>query len=312
MVYRGAIQFLKDQAIQLKKSDMKYLLTTTLFIFSCIFISCKENKEEKKEPETEKTTPADSTAQEMQGEDRPADANMPRSEINDFKEGYAADTVRVSYRGVTDTLIGLSKNDTVNVEGDIMIVKLTGNKGAGTMHNLWLKTNGRLVIPYLINPGYANPDSVEKAIKMWTDVLPIKFVKRTFQDDYLEFTPSDFTRSFVGRTRFKQPIELASWAQPGNIAHEIAHSLGLYHEQSRSDRDTYVEIKCPTNPNFRHAYIRDPYARDIGPYNYGSIMHYAPGSCMTLKQNTPEARKAGQRVKPAGSDIAALKFMYKL
>lgn len=52
--------------------------------------------------------------------------------------------------------------------------------------------------------------------------------------------------SMVGRDFQKpgaQPLSLADdCLETGIILHELMHSLGFWHEQSRPDRDSYVEI----------------------------------------------------------------------
>lgn len=58
--------------------------------------------------------------------------------------------------------------------------------------------------------------------------------------------------SYVGRLGGKQTISVGSPDQTdplnrvvckhGNIVHEIAHSLGFFHEHSRPDRDQYVSV----------------------------------------------------------------------
>ena len=58
--------------------------------------------------------------------------------------------------------------------------------------------------------------------------------------------------------------------------HEIGHAVGLWHEQEREDRDNHVMVLSENIDkrrlfNFMQDIVRQD---DIGPYDYGSIMHY--------------------------------------
>ena len=62
-----------------------------------------------------------------------------------------------------------------------------------------------------------------------------------------------------------------------NTVHELGHALGLWHEQSRSDRDAYIQIVWE-NIDEAHRYNFDQHlndGKDFGVYDYQSIMHYA-------------------------------------
>ena len=66
--------------------------------------------------------------------------------------------------------------------------------------------------------------------------------------------------------------------QVGYILHEIAHALGLFHEQQRPDRDDEVNINVG---NIRNSALSNfnkmvpDYITTLGvPYDLGSIMHY--------------------------------------
>ena len=67
----------------------------------------------------------------------------------------------------------------------------------------------------------------------------------------------------------------------GVVRHELGHTIGLWHEQSRPDRDRYIRIDWSNiepggYPNF-YKYSRSEVNTFSLPYDYGSIMHY-PGN----------------------------------
>lgn len=64
----------------------------------------------------------------------------------------------------------------------------------------------------------------------------------------------------------------------GAVIHELGHTVGLWHEQSRPDRDTYVSIQWANiDPNavgnfLTYSTTNVPWTNQ---YDYGSIMHYS-------------------------------------
>ena len=84
--------------------------------------------------------------------------------------------------------------------------------------------------------------------------------------------------SYVGRfSGFIQPVSIGYYCSFSATVHEIGHVLGFWHEQSRPDRDQYVNIhqqniKSGFEPNF----YKESAINSLGvPYDFNSIMHYS-------------------------------------
>eukprot|EP01063_Lacrimia_lanifica_P035053 TRINITY_DN659_c0_g1_i2.p1 TRINITY_DN659_c0_g1~~TRINITY_DN659_c0_g1_i2.p1 ORF type:complete len:659 (+),score=95.56 TRINITY_DN659_c0_g1_i2:353-2329(+) len=115
-------------------------------------------------------------------------------------------------------------------------------------------------------------------------------------------------------------INLASECGFGVTVHEILHTLGLGHEQKRRDRDSYVKIDYAAikqggvgdqlfADQFGKSAVDE--SRQLGAYDYGSILHYA--SYAFAKGSDPTIVSPyfiGQRQEMSAGDIAGLQFIY--
>jgi len=121
------------------------------------------------------------------------------------------------------------------------------------------------------------------AMKIIEEKTCIKFKKYTDEKHWLYIKKSDGCYSSVGRDYKKSGMQSMSLGpeclQTSIVLHELLHSLGFWHEQSRPDRDQYVEIfweniKQGEEYNFEKYTHQE--ADTLGfPYDYNSIMHYA-------------------------------------
>lgn len=189
------------------------------------------------------------------------------------------------------------------------------------------------VVPYEIRTTSWGEQSVSmisrinRAIEHWEDETGIDFVHRTGQEDYVVFKNGSGCSSFVGRQGGKQYIHLAVGCSTGSVIHEVGHAVGLIHEQSRNDRNSFVDILWDNIiSDRRHNFERSPDTFDGGAYDFGSIMHYPPAGfgirdqfnpatgANDLPRQTIRAKDGrtnfGQRAGLSAGDIATVYLMY--
>lgn len=95
------------------------------------------------------------------------------------------------------------------------------------------------------------------------------------QPNRLLFRDSDGNSSPVGMQPMFNLIRMFNWDFEMVIVHEIYHSLGFWHEQTRPDRDTFVTINWGNiEPGREHNFEMVSSASVYGPYDFDSVMHY--------------------------------------
>ncbi len=174
-------------------------------------------------------------------------------------------------------------------------------------------------IPFEIDPALPNQQRVTDAIAHWHAKTGIRFAARAGEADFVRFVPGGGCSSMVGRRGNQQNITLGTNCTTGNAIHEIGHTVGLWHEQSREDRDTFIQVLFANiDPAMQHNFnqhVSD--GDDLGAYDFGSIMHY-PATAFSIngqativpRQPLPPGVVMGQRTGLSAGDINGVRLMY--
>jgi uncharacterized protein with LGFP repeats len=146
------------------------------------------------------------------------------------------------------------------------------------------------VVPYAIEAGMADQARVTAAVAEWNANTPYQWVVRTNQSAYVYFKgDSTVCESAVGRQGGRQDIKLAPGCDWSAAAHEMGHAVGFFHEQSRKDRDSFINIvwsNVKAAKKFNFDKIGSD-ADDWGVYDASSIMHYPSFISDTTFVNDP-------------------------
>lgn len=162
---------------------------------------------------------------------------------------------------------------------------------------------------------------IEEAMAEIEKVTSIRFVPRTNQGDYITFRDSSGCSATVGRESGAQNVNLAfACRNTFVIAHELMHTLGFKHEQTRHDRDDNVEIVWDNiKDDKKHNFEVSDLAYDSGPYDFDSLMHYgifdfcrrnSSDDCVGQTIVVSSGATVGQRSRLSTRDIAAVNRAY--
>jgi hypothetical protein len=193
------------------------------------------------------------------------------------------------------------------------------------MDRRWtIRVNDVVHVPYVFDSDYsaaAKKSMTDNIMELGDRTKVVKFVPRTNQVDYLLIKPIRGCSSNVGKQGGEQKVSLAGYCiyNKGVTQHEMLHALGLFHEQSRPDRDNYVTINTENiqegkEHNFDKKTISKTYGNE---YDYGSVMHYPTNAFNkngrdTITPTRPlNGKIIGQRTEADAQDILDIRLLYQ-
>lgn len=185
------------------------------------------------------------------------------------------------------------------------------------------------IVPYAIDPeffddaGASKINSIMSALsKKLTPYVSFKLHDK--ETDYVIFRRIEGNGcwSYLGRIGGQQTITLGcvkdadDWT--GVIEHEVMHTLGFWHEQSRSDRDEYVMVNFENikdGAESQFAKRNDMFGSFGFPYDHASVVHYggktfSKNGKPTMESINPIGINLGNAKSATDIDIAKIRAMY--
>ena len=214
-------------------------------------------------------------------------------------------------------------------QGDMVLGKVfadgrvikPGTRGLGQNKLVDRWPDGVVPFQYAQNITNLSKQRSQDAIQHWTEQTGIAFIERNDDNaalypDYVNFEPSAGCASWVGRIGQQQAIWVSDNCTTGSIIHEIGHAIGLFHEHTRPDRDNFISVNWGSiveGKSFNFD-ILNAGVDQLGPYDYGSIMHYgefffSDNGSMTIE--TPDNTTIGQRNALSAGDAESADTMYQ-
>ncbi|CAG9771064.1 unnamed protein product [Ceutorhynchus assimilis] len=186
------------------------------------------------------------------------------------------------------------------------------------------------IVPYEIDETLSGfrKALAKQAMRHWENHTCLKFIERnqTENIDYVFFTEKPCgCCSFVGKRGIgAQALSIGeNCAKFGIVVHEIGHAIGYYHEHTRPDRDSYVQvfeenIMKGQQTNFNK--LPTDQVTSLGlKYDYDSIMHYARNTysinvfldtIQPIAITQGKVPEIGQRIGLSSGDIQQTQILY--
>ena len=209
------------------------------------------------------------------------------------------------------------------VEGDIVVGADFFQRATYKRFDHW--TDGIVYFEFDSNVSDSRRTAMREAMDEWMDVSGVVFLPRSGQTNYIHIVHSDGNASEVGMVGGEQWVWIVSWDNRFIMAHELCHTLAFWHEQSRPDRDDYVQINWQNiQQDYENNFDMEGGAGTVGDYDFDSVMHYGEcafstnpwcplggGQTITvLPPNEEWQGQIGQRDHFSANDIAGMRLLY--
>jgi hypothetical protein len=201
-----------------------------------------------------------------------------------------------------------------NPDHTCTIIRPEGDRGA-VVPDTW--PGG--IVPYEFESDVSNTNRnrVRNSMDMLEAVSGVTFIPRTNESARLNTGGFGGDWASGGRTGGQQNLSIYTWSSPLIICHDLIHALGRYHQQSRTDRDDYIQVNWENiDDDYEYNYYISN-SDEFGPYDFESVMHYSQwgfstgGPTMTCLPGYEQWQNVmGQREYLSDGDIATLQYMY--